>query len=109
MKKPAKIQTKKVSFPLIPLADRLVVKEVKTDQEKKTDSGIYIPGTVKDDKPTKQGIVMAVGEGRYEEGEIVPMKVKIGDTVLFTWGDQVTYQGEEYFIIRETEISAVVK
>ena len=113
MKKTVKTQVKKeikkTSFPLIPLGDRLVVKEEKAGLDKKTDSGIYIPNTVKDDKGTKKGEVLAVGEGRFEDGKLVPMNVKVGDTVLFQWGDQVTYQGEDYFIIRESEVSAIVK
>jgi chaperonin GroES len=102
-------QVKKSSFPLVPLGDRLVVKEAKAGQDKKTDSGIYIPDNVKDDKGTKRGEVLAIGEGRFEDGKLVPMNVKVGDIVLFQWGDQVTYQGEDYFIIRESEVSAIVK
>ncbi len=105
MKKESK---KKESFGLMPLSDRLILEEVK-DSVKETKSGIYIPESVKDDKGSKKGRVVAVGEGRYEDGKLVPTKVKVGDVVLFQWGDQITYKGEEYFIVRESEIAAVVK
>jgi len=104
-----KKESKKIqSFGLTPLSDRLILEEVK-DSVKETSSGIYIPETAKDDKGSKKGRVVAVGEGRYEDGKLIAPKVKVGEVVLFQWGDQITYKGEEYFIVRESEVVAVVK
>ncbi len=100
---------KSASFKLIPLGDKVILKEIKGSEGKKTESGIYIPDTVKEDKGSKRGTVVAVGEGRFEDGNRIPVCVSVGDEVLFQWGDQIIFDGEEYFIVREGEISAVVK
>ena len=99
---------KKVSkFGLEPLGDRIVLLEVK--EHEKSRSGIYIPETVKEDRGSKKGKVIAVGAGRYEDGKLIPVRVKVGETVLFQWGDQIKYNGEEYFIVRENEVIAIIK
>lgn len=94
---------------IIPLADRVLVKELTENETKKTESGIIIPDSVKEDKGAKRGRVVAVGAGRYDDGKLIPVSVKVGDTVLFQWGDKLTVKGEEYHMIRETEIIAKVK
>ena len=80
-------------------------------QEKhtKTESGIYIPEGANTDKDAKRGEVVAVGEGRMEEGKIIPVRVKVGDTVLYSWGDKMEIDEQKYVIVREGEISAVIK
>jgi chaperonin GroES len=96
---------------IIPLADRAFVKPGIPNDGKKSKSGIIIPETVDKDRP-EQGEVLAVGEGKtLENGEVVPMKVKVGDIVLFSkYGpDEVTIEGEKYYIIREEAILAVIK
>jgi chaperonin GroES len=104
----AKKEAKKINkFGLKPLGDRLVLEEVK--EREKSHSGIYIPETVKDDKGSKMARVIAVGDGRFEDGKLIPMNVKVGDTVLFQWGDQIKFEGTEYFIVRESEIIAIIK
>ena len=92
-----------------PLADRVIIKEDDDSKEKKTSSGIIIPITVNDDKGGKRGLVMAVGPGRIEEGKLVVPTVKAGDKVLFQWGDKVRIGEDDYYIVRETEILAVIK
>ena len=92
-----------------PLADRIVIKEDDQSAEKKTSSGIIIPVTVNDDKGGKRGEVVAVGPGRTEEGKVIAPSVKIGDKVLFQWGDKVRIGEDDYYIVRESEILAVVK
>ncbi len=93
-----------------PLADRVLIKEIdEKDQGHETASGIFIPETVESDKGAKKGRVVALGEGRHEDGKIIPMKVKIGDTVLFQWGDKLKIEGEEYYIAKESEIMAIIK
>jgi len=96
---------------IIPLADRALVKAGVSDDGKKSKSGIIIPETVDKERP-EQGEVLAIGEGKtLENGEVLPMKVKVGDTVLFSkYGpDEVTIEGEKYFLIREDSILAIIK
>jgi chaperonin GroES len=94
-----------------PLGDRILVKPLSSEElEKKNQFGIIIPETVDKEKP-EQGKVIAVGEGRYENGKIVPMKIKIGDRVLFSkYGfDEVKIDEEELYILKEESILAVIK
>ena len=79
-----------------PLGDRIVVLPAAND-EKVSASGIIIPDTVGKEKPAK-GKVVAVGPGRYDDGELVPMQVKVGQTVLFSkYGyDEVKIDGKDY-------------
>jgi len=90
-----------------PLADRVVVKpEV---AEEKTKGGIILPDTAKE-KPVV-GTVVAVGPGKKtDDGKILPMDVKVGDKVLYGKysGTEVTIEGEEYLIMRESDLFAIV-
>jgi chaperonin GroES len=91
-----------------PLHDRVLVKRVK--EEEKTKGGIIIPDTVKE-KP-QEGKVVAVGAGaRGEDGKITPLDVKAGDRVLFgKWsGSEVTLDGEELIIMKESDILGIVE
>lgn len=93
-----------------PLADRVLIKPF-SGEDKKSPSGIIIPDTVSKEKP-EQGKIVAVGQGRVDDhGKTIPLKVKVGDTVLFSkYGyDDVKVDGEEYFIIKEENILAIVK
>lgn len=94
---------------LVPLSDRLLVREIEEKAEAMTDSGIYIPDSAKEDRGVKRGKVVAVGEGRYDDGVLIPIKVKVGETVLFQWGDKISYKGEDYTLVRESEIVAVIR
>jgi chaperonin GroES len=96
---------------IVPLADRVLVKPGNPSDGKKTKSGIIIPETVSKDLP-EMGEVLAVGEGKtLDDGRLIPVKVKVGDLVLFSkYGpDEVKIDNEKYFIIREEAILAVVK
>jgi chaperonin GroES len=90
-----------------PLADRVVIKpEV---AEEKTKGGIILPDTAKE-KPVV-GTVIAVGPGKKgDDGKIQPMEVKVGDKVLYGKysGTEVTVEGEEYLIMRESDLFAIV-
>ncbi|MGE5541173.1 MAG: co-chaperone GroES [Bacillota bacterium] len=89
-----------------PLGDRVVVKPVAPEEV--SASGIIIPDTAKKDR-AQRGTVVAVGPGRYERGAIVPMNVKKGDEVLFdTYKSPIEIEGEEYFILEESSILAVI-
>ena len=85
-----------------PLADRVVVEAA--EAEEKTASGIIIPDTAKE-KPMK-GIVIAVGTGKKDE----PITVKEGDVVLYGKyaGTEITFDGKDYLIMRESDIFAIV-
>lgn len=91
---------------LKPLADRVVVKLVSA--EEKTQGGIVLPDTAKE-KP-QEAEVVAVGPGKLlENGTRQPMEVKVGDKVIIAKysGTEVKYQGEEYLILRESDILAI--
>jgi len=90
-----------------PLHDRVLVKRVK--EEEKSKGGIIIPDTAKE-KP-QEGKVVAVGTGiRSEDGKVTPLDVKAGDKVLFgKWsGTEVTVDGEELIIMKESDILGVI-
>ena len=95
---------------LTPLSDRIVVRPAEKEGEKKLASGIIIPETLDKEKPSK-GEVVAVGPGKFDDGERVPMQVKVGDTVLFSkYGyDEVKVEGEAYYILSESSVLAIVK
>jgi chaperonin GroES len=94
-------------FQLEPLEDRIVVKP--GEEEETTVSGIVIPDTAKE-KP-QEGEVVAVGPGRFEEGNRVPMDVKTGDRVLYSkyGGTEVKVEGEEYLVLSARDVLAIVK
>ncbi len=107
MKKKTSKQVQKT--PISPLGDRVLIKEVKEKESQgRTDSGIYLPETAKEDRGAKKGEVVAVGSGRYEDGKLIPPTVKVGDRVLFQWGDSFSYKGEDYVVVRESEIIAII-
>jgi chaperonin GroES len=92
---------------LKPLGDRVVVKP--SEQEEVTSSGIFLPETAKE-KP-QQGKIIATGPGaRKESGERIAMDVKVDDTVLYAKyaGTSIKLDGQEYLILKETDILAVV-
>jgi chaperonin GroES len=92
-----------------PLRDRVLLERVIEAEEQKI-GGIIIPDTAKE-KP-QQGKVIAVGSGRVnDKGEVLPLDVKAGDTVLFGKysGSEIKVDGKEYLIVREDEILGVVE
>ena len=90
-----------------PLGDRIVIKA--SPAEEKTKGGIILPDTAKE-KPVV-GEVVAAGPGRKaDDGKLVPMEVKVGDKVLYGkyTGTEVSLDGQEYLIMRESDLFAVV-
>ena len=89
-----------------PLADRVVVKALEEAETMR--GGLYIPDTAKE-KP-QQGEIIAVGPGRFEKDKRVPMDVKVGDKVLYGKysGTEVTIEGEQLLILRESDVLAVI-
>ena len=99
---------KKAASRIQPLADRVVVKALEEAEQMR--GGLYIPDTAKE-KPS-QGEVVAVGPGKLsEEGTRLDMDVKVGDKVLYGKysGTDVTVDGEDFLILRESDILAIVK
>src|SRR3954447_11475094 len=94
------------SMDLKPLGDRVIVEVV--EEEETTASGIVLPDTAKE-KP-QRGKVLAVGPGRYEDGKLVALDVSEGDEIIFSkyGGTEVKVGGEEYLILRESDILAKV-
>ncbi|MGE5443252.1 MAG: co-chaperone GroES [Ignavibacteriales bacterium] len=91
-----------------PLHDKILIKRV--DAAQTTKGGIIIPDTVKE-KP-QEGKVVAVGTGRIlEDGRVIPLEVKAGDRVLFGkyGGTEIKLDGEEYIILDENEVLAVIE
>jgi chaperonin GroES len=91
-----------------PLSDRVVVEARQV--ETKTAGGIVIPDTADKDKPI-QGTIIAVGVGKYVDGTIQPLQVKIGDQVLFGKyaGTNIKLDDTEYLVMREEDIMGVVE
>ncbi len=93
---------------LKPLDDRIVVKA--NEAEERTASGLVIPDTAKE-KP-QQGSVLAVGPGRRSEqsGELIPLDVKVGDTVVYSkyGGTEITVEGEDLLILTSRDVLAIV-
>ncbi|NIP56521.1 MAG: co-chaperone GroES [Gemmatimonadetes bacterium] len=92
---------------LTPLADRVVVKPLEETEEMR--GGLYIPDTAKE-KP-QQGEIVAVGPGKLtDDGSRIEPEVEVGNKVLYGKysGTEVTVEGEEYLILRESDILAIV-
>ncbi len=97
-----------MSMNLQPLADRVIIKP--QEAEEVTKSGLYLPDTAKE-KPI-EGLVVAAGPGKVtEDGKSVPMSVKVNDKVLYGKysGTEVTIEGTQYLIMRESDIFAIIK
>ncbi|MBK8004113.1 MAG: co-chaperone GroES [Gemmatimonadetes bacterium] len=94
----------KTKLSIQPLEDRVVI--MPDDEGETMRGGLYIPDTAKE-KPT-QGEIVAVGPGRFEKGERIPMDLKVGDKVLYGKysGTNITVDGEEVVIVKATDILA---
>ena len=90
-----------------PLEDRIVVQP--SDAEETTASGLVIPDTAKE-KP-QEGKVLAVGPGRFEDGQRVPLDVAVGDIVIYSkyGGTEVKYGGEDLLVLSARDVLAVVE
>jgi len=98
--------TTTVSVKVTPLSDRVVIRAL--DESEQMRGRLYIPDTAKE-KP-QQGEIIAVGPGRFEKDKRVPMDVKVGDKVLYGKysGTEVTIDGEQLLILRESDVLAVI-
>ena len=91
-----------------PLSDRIVVEA--REVETKTAGGIVIPDTADKDKPI-QGTVIAIGNGKFIDGKLQPLQVKVGDQVLFGKyaGTNVKLEDQEYLVMREEDVMGVIE
>jgi chaperonin GroES len=96
----------KTSTKVTPLSDRVVIRAMEETEQMR--GGLFIPDTAKE-KP-QQGEIVAVGPGKYEDGKLIPMSVKIGDKVLYGKysGTEVTLDNEPFLILRESDVLAVI-
>jgi len=94
----------KTRLKILPLADRVAIRPMEETEAMK--GGLYIPDTAKE-KPI-QGEVIAVGPGRVEKGQHVPMELKVGDRVVYGkyTGSQVELEDEEIILIKESDVIA---
>jgi len=92
---------------LKPLGDRLIVRAI--EEEETTASGLVLPDTAKE-KPQK-GKVLAVGDGKFEDGKRIPLDVKEGDEVLYSkyGGTEIKVDGEDLLVLRESDVLARVE
>ena len=90
-----------------PLADRVVIKKV--EAEEKTASGIILPGSAKEQPQMAQ--VIEVGPGGFVDGYEVKMEVSVGDKVIYSKyaGNEVKLDGQEYIILRQSDILAIIE
>jgi chaperonin GroES len=103
-KSPSKTKSK---IKIQPLADRVVVRPLEEAETMR--GGLHIPDTAKE-KP-QQGEIIAVGPGRFEKGERIPMELKVGQRVLYGKysGTEVTIDDAEYLIVKEPDVLAIVE
>ena len=96
-----------MSVTIKPLEDRILVKTVEAEQT--TASGLVIPDTAQE-KP-QEGKVLAVGPGRFEDGQRLPLDIAEGDVVVYSkyGGTEVKYNGEEYLILSARDVLAIVQ
>lgn len=104
-----KDNVKEIKKEIIPIKDRVLLKEIVANKEKKTESGIIIPVLSNEEKTNKTAIVINVGSGSTDHnGNLTPLTVKKGDKVIFQWGDKIIIDNEEYYIVKESEILAII-
>jgi chaperonin GroES len=101
------VTTASTKVAIKPLEDRIVVQPL--DAEQTTASGLVIPDTAKE-KP-QEGVVLAVGPGRFEDGNRLPLDVSVGDVVLYSkyGGTEVKYNGEEYLVLSARDVLAIIE
>ncbi len=94
---------------IVPMGDRiLVVVKEETPKEVTTKSGIILTEEAKKKSRQRIGTVVKVGKGRYEAGKRMPMDIEEGNKVIFDFGEEITIEGEDYYILREIDVLAVI-
>ncbi len=95
---------------IMPLGDKVLVRPIEEVKEEKTKSGIFLPDSMKKEGRYMRGEVIAVGRGWYQNGELIPLQVEVGDKVIFSKydGDEIEIDDKKYMIIKEDNISAII-
>lgn len=108
----AKVDKKKEvnKLNITPLGDRVVIKPLDDGgKEKRSAAGIIIPVAAQEDK-VDRGVIVAAGDGKVDDqGKLIPLRVKVGNKVLFQWGDKVNIDDEEYYVVSESSILGIIK
>lgn len=96
---------------ILPLGDRVLVRPIDENDGEKTASGIYIPESAKKEGKFKKGEVMAIGDGWYQDGDLIPLRVQVGDVVFYPTyvGEEFEMDEKEYVLIKEDNILAIIK
>lgn len=91
-----------------PLADRIVIEPL--EQETTTKGGIVLPDSAEKDKPMR-GKVVAIGNGKYVNGKIQPLQVKVNDEILFGKyaGTSIKFEEKEYLVMREEDVLGILE
>ena len=113
MKKTNKSETPRASSGQVhPFGDRVLIKPFTEDElkGKKNNFGIILPDSVSKEK-SAQGRVIAVGDGKRVDGKLIPIAIKVGDKIVFSKYsyDEVEYGDEEFYLIKEENILAIIK
>ncbi len=96
-----------MNSPIKPLLDRIVIKKEET---KESESGIVLTSSDADTGSTYIGVVLAVGDGKKtDEGKIIPISLKVGDRVVYSWGDKVEIKNETYYLVTESSVLGIIK
>lgn len=110
-----KKKTIKTKVQIKPFGDRVLVRpfteeSLRQAQSKGPSYGIILPDSISKEK-SAQGKVLAVGEGKWVDGKLMPVRVKVGDTVIFSkYGyDEVEHDSEELYLLKEENILAIIK
>lgn len=92
---------------LKPLGDRVIIKLI--EENETTKGGILLPSAAKEKSSVAE--IVAVGTGKYVDGKVIPLDVKIGDKVIFSKysGTEIKYEGVEYSILKQDDILAIVE
>jgi len=97
---------KKEAHSITPLGDNVLLSRIENKQE--STSGIILPELAGEQSKLQYGKVVAVGEGSYKGEKLVPLTLKKGDEVLYSWGEMISFQGTEYVLTKESQIIAIV-
>ena len=93
--------------PITPLLDRIVIEK---ENIKESKSGIVLSTSDNDTGSTYIGTVLAVGEGRRtDDGKVIPISVKVGDKVIYSWGDKVEIENKIYYLVTESSVLGIIK
>ncbi len=104
-------ESKENKFKITPTGDRVLIRPYKGETEKTVGKiTIVLPDSVSEEKSDK-GVVLSVGDGKYIDGKLIPVRVRVGDKIIFSkYGyDEVNIDGEELYLVKEDNILAIIK